>query len=245
MCERRYLREIGRETYGGGVYLSLGLKLKFLNPVFEFKDYYRLNMSYNLLPPVNDYGILLNDGENERGGSIDVGIDFKDKGKVNLNSSYSFEVLGDGKWFENNLKYEIDSKKFDIILKIGRYTTQWNKYFGVEDRKENYFHLDFLYKNFLPVQFNLKIRDRLIVDKREVLRDFGLSFFPMSNLTFGLLFQNDEEGHLSFNLSYVFKYKYRILIEYGSRRSDIICSRGVCRWEPSFDGFRLFIELKF
>ncbi len=223
-----YGRNDGYGIYGNAEYTTGPLVLGA-----ELKDYYRVFQEFNLPSPANGYGLLPTGGRDEMGGNVYLSY-----------STFSTE-LGRSYNHDGNIvmKYYAASYYRDIgqfTVKVGSHHLDWGK--NLNERQA-----------FLEVKYNApfgviaygEYRRRPYKEEWEDQPYVSLTFIyggltvAISGRYYALSRKADRVIEFSYdNFSFL-----RVYTSYGSFSGDVVCSAGVCRYEPPFTGIKLGLNL--
>jgi hypothetical protein len=240
--------EDGHAWYGSVSVGTLGYVL-----LLEGKHYLDFDAPYVTPPPVNYEGRPINDGFDERG----LGLTFT----VSPSPELTFE--GNGSWAEAS-DGSADRGAARAIARRewwGRGALQiggeWTREKGLEGHDEREYYGPMLEASYyLDPTTSLQLvghvyarRDSLLgeLDEyTEVQTDLTLSQAATRSLTLSMIWASNpvsefgnEDLWLSLQLSWTFGYNHDLLIKVGEERGGIVCSGGVCHYEPPFAGVRV------
>ncbi len=240
-----YNKTILAEKNGYADYLSVSYSTESFGVVAEFRDYWLFGKEYGIPPTLNKSGIYLNNAMDERAFALTLNlepIDFYTIG-LNLSKLYSTGYFGPKSElkeinFQNQFQGESRFAELDLnYLKI----TGGNVAIGVSRREEIDPQLDFGLRNS-GIEWELFLRNRKRDDDgvKYTDRDVALTLgFPGNyDITFTI---QDRSGDLSDKWSNIeFKGQifdnFSLILTVGSMRGDFVCSGGICRYEPEFNG---------
>ncbi len=240
-----YNKTILAEKNGYADYLSVSYSTESFGAVAEFRDYWLFGKEYGIPPTLNKSGIYLNDAMDERAFALTLNFAPSDFYTMNLNLSklYSTGYFGPKSElnevnFQNQFQGESRFAEFDLnYLKI----TGGNVAIGVDNREEIDPQIDFGFRS-AGLEWELYFSNRKRDDDgvKYTDRDVALTlgFLEDYDVTFTL---QDRSGDLTNRWSNVeFKGQifdnFSLILTVGSMRGDFICSGGICRYEPEFDG---------
>ncbi len=223
-----YGRNYGYALYGNLEYARENLVLGA-----EAKDYYRIYEEFNLPTPANGYGLLPTEGRDEMGGNVYLSYTTL---SLELGRSYSH----DG---ELVMKYYAASYYRDVgpfTLKVGSHHLDWEG--NLNERQA-----------FLEVKYNAPLGVVAYAEYRRRLPHGEWEDQPYASLTFiygGLTLSLSGRYYaLSKKTDRVLEVSYdnfsflRVFASYGSFSGDVVCSSGVCRYEPPFTGVKVGLNL--
>ncbi len=201
----------------------------------ELKDYYRIYEEFNLPTPANGYGLLPTEGRDEIGG--------------NLYLSYSTFSLELGRSYDHAggmvMKYYAASYYRDVAsftVKVGSHHLDWEG-----NLHERLAFLEVKYNAPLGVIAYAEYRSRLPHGEWENQPYASLTFIyggltlSVSGRYYALSKKTDRVLEVSYdNFSFL-----RVFASYGSFSGDVVCSSGVCRYEPPFTGIKGGLNLYF
>ncbi len=221
---RGYDARVFSENWGYGLYGSFSLYLSSFTLSLELKDYRRLFQYFNLPAPANDYGVLSSEGRDEMGYSASVeGSHFRvslaqdwGSGMVNLLTYYGFTYYSTG----------IFSYKLSI------HGLNW-----LHNLNETVSSLEIKYSPSWGIIFDMEYRER-----DGEAQPYASIAFLLGGWT---LSASSRYYATSTNLDYLLSLRYddmrNFFVEasYGAFSGDIVCSSGICRYEPEFRGLKL------
>jgi len=220
----------------------------------EFKWYDTFGHSYALLPTANHYGANLNDGRDERGGYIGIESPLGDNivletGLASSNTSES-GAFKNGKIEDKFLSMRYTFTEGMITLSYESILFRNALGLGIIYRRENNPVVDLVFN----ISDRLGVETRYSMRKREDENTYTdhdglltLSFFPYIDLSFAYERRTGDIKDTWRRAELMLKFNENIETEviYGSQRSDLVCSGGVCRYEPAFDGLKLQVNTRF
>ncbi|NPB04143.1 MAG: hypothetical protein GXO39_07010 [Thermotogae bacterium] len=225
-------------TYGQGdgyaIYSDISLGIGTDGSVgIELKDYYRIGQEFNLPAPANGYGLLPSDGRDERG----VGFYFV-WGTFNLELTRSYSH--DGRFLMKYYALSYYRNIGSFTPKFGAHHMDWSS-----NLNERVAFLELKYNSMLGVILYGEYRARLLKTEWENQPMFSISLIN-GGMTVSLslrryFVQGKTDRVLEFswdNFTFL-----RLFLSYGSFSGDVVCSSGVCRYEPPFTGFKLGLNL--
>ncbi len=221
---RGYDFRVFSENLGYGFYGSFSLYLSAVSLSVELKDYRRLFQYFNLPAPANDYGILSSSARDEMGYSFSVeGGRFRvslaqdwGSGMLNLLTYYGFTYYSVG-----TFSYRLSLHGLDWLHNLN----------------ETVSSLEIKYSPSWGIIFDMEYRER------------GGEAQPYASIAFLLggwtVSASSRYYTASSRLDYLLSLRYddmrRLFVEvsYGAFSGDIVCSSGICRYEPEFRGLKL------
>ena len=235
-----------RDTTGYAIYLGIAYAdPSGFNATVDFERMNRFGHDYMLPPTCNHMGIYLNDGRDEMAYSLSLSHLIEN---IRLNSQFSVtrgEFAGLKGWIYDHF-LEISSDKLTIDLEYADIREAWSA--GIHDRIEK----SVKSKWFVPhdIEISTLVRHRLDGHEASYLdTDLSLSWSPVEMLTVVATFQNrsgDSTG--TWTKLDVFTQVFDMVqlnLTVGKQRRELVCSGGVCRYEPEFDGVRLKAIISF
>ena len=207
----------------------------------ELKDYDRISQRFNLPSPANGYGLLPSDGRDEVGGSF-----YASYGTFNLELSRAYSH-GDGTYLGKGIMEYYSLSYYrnfgNLTPKLGAHHMDWGK--NLNERL-----------GFLEVKYNsspgliLKLEDRLRLIKTpeeewehqpyaSLSLIYGNFTLSLSYRRYTLSGKSDRVAEFIYD-SFSF---LRLYVSYGRFSGDIVCSSGVCRYEPPFEGLKASVSV--
>ena len=222
-------------NYGYALYGNLEYAKERVVLGVEVKDYYRIYEEFNLPTPANGYGLLPTEGRDEIGGNAYLSY-----------STFSVEL---GRSYSHGgdlvMKYYAASYYRDVgpfTVKVGSHHLDWEG--NLHERQA---FLEVKYNAPLGVIAYVEYRGRLPHEEWEDQPYASLTFIygglnvALSGRYYSLSGKTDRVLEVSYdNFSFL-----RIFASYGSFSGDVVCSSGVCRYEPPFTGIKGGINLYF
>ncbi len=245
------------DVNGTGVYLSFSFNIPNFGSNIGFKDYNKMNSGLNLPPPVNKIERLLNEGYKERGFEIGINLSPSDMIEIDNDFSYSYnenQFLND---FSTDINYEFEDFSLDIT---GRYRKEKGLEYNIEHKK--LYGFDIGISSFEYGLFSLDFKagfdrysnvytggDFSYIEFFEETEINIMDFFIIGNITKSTEkvpeYENKDFwwetgiGVRKDNGKKVFSIKYL------NTKGGLVCSGGICRYETSFKGYRLNLEINF
>ena len=243
---------------GYGIFGSLEIIPSSWNLLIQFASYDSINFNkYNLPPVPLRTEILPTEGMSDRGGSLTVYYPFS-HGNLEIGAGSLFDLKEtnpispfSGKAFqEAYLQADLYlSRGISITIKPG-----YERRLRIEPEyiflKNFYLQSDLDLSSLFPVEIFSRAdrftEDTLIYSKFTL----NTTFYPTENLNLQLLLEyatknvaryNFEHFWPSIGLSWNIEGGY-ISIFYGKQRGGLVCSGGMCRITPRFNGLKLVFE---
>jgi hypothetical protein len=247
-------KEDGHAWYGAISVGTLGLVAQL-----EGKDYLRFDAPYSTLPPVNTAGQPVNNGLDERG----LGL--------TLTASPSNDLTFDGEATYAEARYTDQSRRSGQIHGLKNWWGKGSLLLGFEWTSEKgleghdardligpTYEGSYYLTESMSLQLNghvyarsdsVSSSDPPHVDYTEILTDLTLNLGSSRALTFSVLTASEplpefgnEDLWLQGLFRWSFGYNHDLLLMVGQERGGIVCSGGICRWEPPFAGVRLLFN---
>ena len=212
------------QNYGYGLFLSISYFAKEISFNIEAKDYYRLYQGFNLPAPANEYGILSSNGRYERGLTLSLeGRRFRaslthemDRQFDRLLEYYSLTAYSVGilswKVSAHRLWWRGNMDDYVAFSEI-KYSPSWGVILYGEYRNRKGEHQPMLSLTFINGGANLTLLSRYY------------SFSKRWDYSITMRYDNLNDFYLE--------------VSYGRFSGDIVCSSGICRYEPPFEGLRI------
>ena len=233
------------DTSGYAIFSGVSYSVEGFSLRIETKDYKRFGYTYSLPPPLNHYGIYLNNARDEKGYEIECAFSLKENIYLTLDYSKTTSEMSDGllEEFFGSLKY---------IGKVVQFSISGDNIFlknamgiGLPKRREftPNINLTFVlpYGLGIETRFSRRKRDELLLSYVDKDFLFSISKFPYIDISFAFEKRigglKEEWKRVEFYLHPAYNFDVEFVI--GKRRSDLVCSGGICRYEPEFDGFLL------
>lgn len=240
------------DTTGYGLYGYLSFSGERFGVLVEGKHYRRIRQPYATPPPANHYGRLTTEGRDESGGAVELSLYPSRTLQALLHFSESIssdrlheitEAYGElrlGRPDRLLLTLALDGVRF---LRVEP---------GIEERIE--ITPDFYLLKPLPGgrSLDLHYQHRIRRDDGSIYpqRTLTLGVSPSPSLTLSLTYQDSGEGD-SLQTWVRGEALYRLGpavdlgLYVGAQRADLVCSGGVCRYEPAFKGFKTQVLVRF
>ncbi len=236
------------EKQGAADYLSISYSREKFGLLFEFRDYWLFGKDYGLPPTLNKNGIYLNEAMDERGYSFSFNFNPMDEISTNISAAniYSLGYFGDKSELKEvtfQAQYQTDERFAEVdfgYLDI----TGGQVAIGVETRKEidpqfeyafsaGKFEIEAYFRNRIREDEDVKYTDRDIALTLGFLDGYSITWTSQTRAgDLSDRWMNVEfKGQILENLN--------LILTVGSMRGDFVCSGGICRYEPEFDGVML------
>ncbi len=245
-------RKIFKDTSGYAIYLNAVKNIGRLSLSIETKDMSAFGHDYMLPPAIDQYGIYLNGGRNVKAFGTDISYT-TGKWLFNGHISKNLDLFSSPKAFINEYFIKLRRKLnyTDITFQYDDISIKNAPAAGIFDRRELTPVISIVSRlgSKLGMEFKLINRIRNNNDYRYTDRDitFGLSVFPF--VDFAYTFQKrsgDSTGTWQRIDAFIHPAPWsEIELTIGSQRKDLVCSGGVCRYEPEFKGTRVKLLLRF
>ena len=233
-------------------YASVNLGFKGFSVLGELKDYHLLANGLNLPPAVNTYGVYATQSLDERG----HGLTLRGKlGPASLMAGryYSADTSARHRVEENTITMDLYTPKLqlkagfthallDSVMEeegvgyIGRRTERW-------PRAE----LTLVGPRGLSLTLGadawLRRDDTLSYNDLELR--LGLGWAPLGTLTLKRQTRSTGGEWKGVEFSAHLSQGLDLLAFYGSQKGQMVCSGGICRYEPEFEGFKVLLLAKF
>ncbi len=244
-----YDENVLKDTSGYGEYSQLLITKNNFTLSLEFSVYDMLGTSYSLPPSMNHYGLSLTKGRNETSYRISFLFPLFEYFNFDLEFSNSFykdekeikEIFGEVRF--NREPFEITASYTDIhFLNAG---------IDVIERYEKKLNFELLFEKFSltpGIVLEYRFRKDYITSLPEEYTEPKIVFQLLhSKGSVSYTYQSDKENTIyqSFELLYQFNYFLSVYFYAGRQRADIVCSGGMCRYEPAFEGIKLNINYTF
>ncbi len=263
------LKDFGGDYYsaqlesdkGRGFYLGASWAWKSLVLLAEYNDYEGLKYpagetpySYNL-PPSTDRDIETNDFDDVKGGRLRADLFLTPTDTLTY---VSFGIYENQEGDKDIIHYfggvEQNFDRFYLETSLGRRETDNEG--GNEEIIRNLWLLDFVFyaTDILSIQFDLKrrtqrdvlffenpdIEDVYLYDKQHEASISGI-WSPYLTATVGYVWNYTEDDLELWNYALETTPLNRLTVKlfYGESPGGLVCSGGVCREEPEFDGWKL------
>ncbi len=243
-----------KEKQGSADYFALAYSREKFGLLFEFRDYWLFGKDYGLPPTLNKNGIYLNEAMDERGFSVSLNFNPVDEITGNLSASkiYSLGYFGDSSDLkETVLQVQYQTEDRFAEMDLGYLEISGGQVaIGVDNRKEIDPQFEYAFSTG-KFEFEAYLRNRIRDDNGVKYTDrdvaFTVGFMDGYSVT---LTSQKRTGDLSDSWMNV-EFKGQILenlnliLTVGSMRGDFVCSGGICRYEPEFDGVMLKATITF
>uniref|UniRef100_A0A7C4Y653 Uncharacterized protein n=1 Tax=candidate division WOR-3 bacterium TaxID=2052148 RepID=A0A7C4Y653_UNCW3 len=250
---------IGTEDVNGNaIYLSFSYTFSGFGANLLLKKYKDFNSGINSPPPCNHISRLLNEANDEKG--YELIINFSPLNHINIDFDYSCSFSSDRnqflKDFYNEIRYEIDdiSVQCEIVKRNekgleynvnsknligGNITLTFDNFFettitsGINLYNNEYIDEDLKYNEYI-FEFEISPKDFLSIfsslskASKPVIEYENKSFWW--EIGINLVF-NDGRGEITFTNE--------------RTKGGLVCSGGICKYEPSFEGYKLNFNFSF
>jgi hypothetical protein len=238
-------------------YGSLNVGVTGYTVLLEGKDYLRYDVDYATPPPVNQAGQPLNSAIDERGGAVLVTASPSDDLTIEAAGSYA-----DGRDEPGKRSDTLGSIRKDWwgqgSLKVGG---EWIKEEEIEShvlREHAGPILDVSY--YVAEQASVILHGSLFSwtnhyrgtesqDYNEITTDLTLSLGESRSATLSVIKATEEitefagdDMWTSVALTWGFGHNHDLMIKFGQERGGIVCSSGICIYEPPFTGVRMVLS---
>jgi hypothetical protein len=238
----------GRAWYG-----SLTLAVPGYSALLEGKDYLRFDAPYSTLPPANTVGQPVNSGRDERGAGLVLTASPQEDLTLDAAGSYAKARDEAGKrsaleaharrdwWGRGSIQPGIEWTE-EVELESHRYRSYSGptlnaSYYLTEARSLSLHSKLFRWAN--------ELRGGRRDHYTELTADLGLLFGEGRAVTVSLTRASKpieeydgKQTWASVELDWVFNAQHELKIKAGRERGGVVCSGGVCHYEPAFSGVR-------
>ncbi|MEO0180274.1 MAG: DUF6029 family protein [candidate division WOR-3 bacterium] len=256
-------------------YAAVSLGLPRFNILLESKDYNLLGNGFNNPPPINHYGVYLTDSIDEAGHGITLNANPIEGLTLTGHRSLSERSIGSQRVEENYFLASYRrtglfraTAKLDHILVNGVLREIYNDSLEALVTKRAEMTpgaeavLYFMGKGSLTLSYDHRIRRDIYpyyadtVELIDTLDYFdgklklGVGWGPWGSLWFGRTERRETGGERlgvwqSVELSVHLNERLDAMVFYGSQPAGVICSGGICRTEPEFEGIKLWLIGRF
>ncbi len=216
-------------TFSNNEGYGLFLSINFWNFKLDYNYYDKLFQKFNIPATVNSYGLLASSGRDEMGFSIS----YSQKSLL-LEVAKSY----DKSLNRNLLDFYSASFYSNLILD---YKIRFYRLFSLNQNLDDYnANFEFKYKGILGL---LEYRNR----KSESQPFFSIGFiYKYLTTSFNYrMYLNSDKYDYFFEIKFDNTKGILISFGYGSFSGDIVCSSGICRYEPPFEGLRSTLSLSY
>ncbi len=240
--------EDGHAWYG-----SLSFCFPGYTMLFEGKNYLRFDAPYSTLPPVNNEGQPINDGQDERG--LGMLITASPSTDLTIECTASWAEATDGEAERSDAKGMLRKDWWNRGSL--QFSGEWTKEKMLEGHDEREYYgpsVDASY--YLNPTLSLQLtgyvyaRNDSVFGGRdeytEVSTDLTLSHASSRSVTLSMIKASEpireygkDDLWLSLQVAWTFDYSHDLLIKIGKERGGIVCSGGLCHYEPPFSGVRV------
>jgi len=237
------------DTLGAGFHLLFELSKEKFASRLELKNYDLLGTPHSLPPPVNHYGVTINNGRDEKG--VELALLMNPLADLFIETDFSFN-WGEGTLSESFSKIDYLSDMVEVSLSFDKLTTRGVESLGGYSKwDETSFEAgsNFSLKGGFGIGTGIRIRKRIEEFKIYTDSDFQLSFsfFPLLDISLFYEKRRGDENNQWKRIEFQFHLGSNIdfFLSSGSQREDIVCSGGVCRPEPAFKGHILKLIFRY
>jgi hypothetical protein len=252
------------QSSGYGLYGSMSVAVPGYGVAFQFADYDSIALGgltyrYNNPPVVNRYGQSLNGGLDETGYQVEGYASPIEQ--LNLNAGYS-----DSKTADDTLSFKetyggLAYERLGLLEVRGEYdrTEQHGIISGAANWEEDIpslkgtfylapYHSVGVEYSHRMVTLDTGAEEEDFIDKKLSL---SYTFSPYGTLTLTGEIRDKETEHepgkewRSAQVDWDITQNHRLTLTIGSEKGDFVCSGGVCRYEPPFDGVRAILSSTF
>jgi hypothetical protein len=239
---------------GRAVYGSLTLGVPGYTALIEGKDYLGFDAPYSTLPPANAAGMPTNNGRDDRGFGISFTASPREDFTLDAAASHA-DARDDDGWrssAEGRVRKDWWGRG---SLQVGG---EWNEEIGMTEvtgfpyRKYAGPGLNASY--YFGAERTLALHSKLLaredrepyVKYTEVSADLTFSLSPSQAITASLIRTTEplphyehEDTWASLEYHWTITVQHEVKIKAGRERGGIVCSGGVCHYEPPFSGVRI------
>ncbi len=227
---------------------TLGLELETLQ---------RLQHPYMLPPAVDHYGVYLTNGDQEAGAGLTLSGRLGRRTELTLHvSRIQGQYLNQDAWIQEAyaaLQTTWRTHSVHLSADAIRFENAWAA--GLYHRTEQTVEAGWMAPIFGAWGLDLKVQHRRRRDQEgtEPLRyadtdlTFGVSRYPVADLALVLQQRTGDTTAQWIRLDAFLHLgnRWDLALTWGKQRQDLVCSGGVCRYEPEFDGLRAKVILRF
>ncbi|MEO0138572.1 MAG: DUF6029 family protein [candidate division WOR-3 bacterium] len=219
------------EDTGYGIFGNLTFSYGDLSLSLEGKNYKRLYVGFNIPAPANGYGLLPTNARYERGGSVylyykTLYAEFS-RGLSTLNGEKVMDFI--------KLQYYTNVLNDFITLKVSAHRLYW-----FQNLDEYLAFWEIKTKTEPSFIGYLEYRKR---KGDEPFASFSILYKGITLGISGRYYKFQKKRDYLLGIAYD-NYRFlRLSLSYGSFSGDIVCSSGVCRYEPPFKGFKGEIQV--
>ncbi|MEW6685806.1 MAG: DUF6029 family protein [Candidatus Edwardsbacteria bacterium] len=242
---------------GKAFYQSINFSLPGFGFLLEIKNYRNFDFKYNAPPTCNRSERLVNNGKDEYGGQIETTFSPLSAWSFLVNASLNSSKKGGQKLSEIHL----ETKKEFLNGGFGELTflfqqekkleagIEKKQFLGPQIRfslplpKNNsasgevgyqYYQMNYLTSkldyHFLPLLFSLNFHSWYIISLSGEFSSKSIPEYENKSQWFGL--------EIGWDLS----EKHQLRVRYSSERGGLVCSGGICRYEPAFKGLKISLS---
>jgi hypothetical protein len=238
---------------GEAYYGSLSLAVPGYTCLLEGKDYLRFDAPYSTLPPANNTGQPVNDGRDERGFGLTVTASPRAEITMEASVDRAAARAGDGERSSAEGTFRRDWWGRGAIQLGG----EWTEEIELESHEYRRYYGPVLEASYyLSQTTSLTLHGKILdwinhvrgaerVEYTEVSADLCASFGSSRTVTVSvikateLIPEHDDDAWVSLQFSWSFGYNHDLMIKIGEERGGVVCSGGICRYEPPFTGVRI------
>ncbi len=233
-------------------YASVNLGFKGFSLLGELKEYHLLQNGVNLPPPVNTYGVYATPQLDERGHGLTA------RWRV---GPASFAA---GRYYsaDTSARHRVEENTATLDL----YTPRWQLKMGfthalldsvMEEEGVGYVarrterwprgELTLIPWRALSITLgsDLWLRQDDTLSYRDTELRLGLGWGPWGTITFKRQTRSTGGKWQGVELAARLDQGLDLLAFYGSQQGKMVCSGGICRYEPEFEGFKVLILARF
>ncbi|MCK4413361.1 MAG: hypothetical protein KAY32_07455 [Candidatus Eisenbacteria sp.] len=245
--------------HGHAFYGSVALGVPGYSWLIEGKHYDRFDAPYSTLPPVNSDGQPINDGRDEYGAGVTL---LASQGDVTYETAWSYATAddepGERLAAEGSLRRDWWGRG---ALELG---AEWIEETELESHSYRSYAGPLLEATYylgpeVSLEFHGKffawtneVRGSQRQQYNETTADLSLSFGASRAVTLSVLTASDpvveyenDDTWISLELAWGFGYSQDLKIKIGDERGGVVCSGGICHYEPPFSGVRFELVSRF
>ncbi len=245
------------DTLGYGGYLYTGYTRGTWTLSLELEALQRFQHPYLLPPAVDHYGVYLTNGDHEQGLGITLSGRPAPRTEMTLHlSRLQGQYLHQDAWIQEAyaaLQSTLGSHNLHGSADWIRFENAWAA--GLYHRRELTLEMGWMAPVLHRYGLDLKYQHR----RREDRENAGLLRYTDTDLTLGLSrypwvdlavvwqrrFGDTTATWTRLDAFVHLGNRWDLALTWGRQRQDLVCSGGVCRYEPEFDGLRAKLLLRF
>jgi len=247
---------------GRAIYGSLSLGVPGYTLLIEAKDYEKFDAPYSTLPPVNEAGQPINNGVDERGFGATLTASPRAEVTIEATGSYAEAPEADDPGERSAVQGSVRRDWWGRgALELGGEWTEeveleshaYRRFYGPEIEASYYVSSSSSLSLHGKVQSWInEIRGGTRDEYTEITSDLTFALDPYRSAVLAIIHATEaideyegDDTWISLQLAWSFGYDHDLKVKLGEERGGIVCSGGICHYEPPFSGVRIEFTSRF